>query len=67
MKTAVTTSIKAFLVSSEILYLTAINKNPHTTAETFLLLAAIKMCEIKHSKNYDQALKAIPLSNNTMI
>jgi hypothetical protein len=67
MKTAVTTSTEALLASFKTLYLIAKNKKPHTIGETLLLLAAIKMCEIMHGENYSQALKAIPLSNNTMI
>jgi hypothetical protein len=44
------------------------NKKPHTTGQTLLLLpAAVKMCEIMHAENYGQALKAIPLYNNTVM
>jgi hypothetical protein len=57
IKTAVTTSTKALLASFEISYLTAKNKNPHTTGETLLLQAAIKMYEIKHGENYGKAFK----------
>jgi hypothetical protein len=39
---------------------------PHTVGEILLLPAAIKMCEIMHGENFGQALKVIPLSNNTV-
>jgi hypothetical protein len=48
MKTAVTISTKALLAPFEISYLTAKNKKPHTTGDTLLQLAVIKMCEITH-------------------
>jgi hypothetical protein len=35
--------------------------------EALLLPTAIKMCEIIHGENYGQALKAILISNNTMM
>jgi hypothetical protein len=67
MKTPVTTSTRALLASFEISYLIYKNRKPHTFGETLLLLAAIKMCQIMHGENYSQALKAIPLSNNTVL
>jgi hypothetical protein len=67
MRTAVTTSTKALLASFEVSYLTVKNKNPHTIGETLLLPAAMKMCEIMHGENYGEALKTIPLSNNTVM
>jgi hypothetical protein len=32
-----------------------------------LLPAAMKMCEIVHDEKYDEALKTIALSNNTVM
>jgi hypothetical protein len=65
MRTAVTTSTKALLASFQVSYLIAINKKPHTIGETLLLPAAMKMCKIMHGEKYGEALKTIPLSNNT--
>jgi hypothetical protein len=66
MKPAVTTSTKALLASFEISYLIATYKKVHTTGDTLLLPAGIKMCETL-CENYDQALQAIHLSNNTVM
>jgi hypothetical protein len=67
MRNAVTTSAKTLLVSFEVSYLTAKNKKPHTNGETLLLPAAMKMCKIIHGGKYGEALKTIPLSNNTVM
>jgi hypothetical protein len=67
MRTAVTTSTKALLASFEVSYLIAKNKKPHTIGETLLLPGATKMCEIKHGEKYGEALKTVPLSNNTVM
>jgi hypothetical protein len=48
-------------------YLIAKNKKPRTIGETLLLPAAMKMCEIMHGENYGEALKTVPLSNNTVM
>jgi tetrahydromethanopterin S-methyltransferase subunit F len=40
---------------------------PHTIGDTLLLSAAMKMCEIMHGEKYGEALKTIPLSNNTVM
>jgi hypothetical protein len=47
-------------------YLIAKNKKPHTIRETLLLPSAMKMCEIMHGEKFGEALKTIPLSNNTV-
>jgi hypothetical protein len=67
LRTAVTTSTKALLASFEFLYLIAKNKKPHTFGETLLLPAAMKMCKIMHGEKYGEALKTIPLSDNTVM
>jgi hypothetical protein len=67
MRTAVTTSTKALLASFEVSYLIAKNKKPHTIGEILLLPAATKMCEIMRGEKYGEALKTIPLSNNTVM
>jgi hypothetical protein len=67
MTTAVTTSKKALLASFEVSYLIAKRKKPHTTGETLLLPAAVKMCEIMYGEKYGEALKTIPVSNNTVM
>jgi hypothetical protein len=67
LRTAVTTSTKALLASFEVSYLIAKNKKPHTVGETLLLPAAMKMCKIMHGEKYGEALKTIPLSNNTVM
>jgi hypothetical protein len=67
IRTAVTTSTKALLPSFEVSYFIAKNKKPHTIGETLLLPAVMKMCEIMHGEKYGEALKTIPLSNNTVI
>jgi hypothetical protein len=66
MRTAVTTSTKTLLASFEDSYL-AENKKPHTITETLLLPATLAMCEIVHGEKYGEALKTIPLSNNTVM
>jgi hypothetical protein len=48
-------------------YLIGKNKKPHTMGETLLLPAAMKMCELMHGEKYGEALKTIPLSNNTVM
>jgi NifU-like protein involved in Fe-S cluster formation len=67
MRTEVTTSTKALLPSFEVSYLIDKNKKPHTVGQTLLLPAATKMCEIIDGENYDEVLKIIPLSNNTLM
>jgi hypothetical protein len=67
MKTAVTTCTKAFKASFEMSYLIAKNKKSRTIGDSLLLLAAIKMCEIMYGENYSQALKAVPVSNSTVM
>jgi hypothetical protein len=67
MRTAVTTSTEALLASFEVSYLIAKNKKAHTVAETLLLPAAMDMCEIEQGEIYGEALKIIPLSNNTVM
>jgi hypothetical protein len=52
---------KSNLASYEISCLITKNKKPHTTGETLLLLAAIKMYEIMHGENYGRALKTLAL------
>jgi hypothetical protein len=58
---------KALLASFEVSYLIAKNKKPHTIGETLLIPAAMKMCKIMHGEKYGEALKTIPLSNNTVM
>jgi tetrahydromethanopterin S-methyltransferase subunit F len=65
MRIAVTTSTKALLASFEVSYLIAKNKKPHAIGETLLLPAAMEMYKIMHGEEYGEALKTIPLSNNT--
>jgi tetrahydromethanopterin S-methyltransferase subunit F len=66
VRTAITTSTKALLASFKVSYLISKTKKPHTIGET-LLPAAMKMCEIMHGEKYGEALKTIPLSNNTVM
>jgi hypothetical protein len=67
LRTAVITLTKALLASFEVSYFIAKNKKRHTIGETLLLPAAMKMCEIMHGEKYGEALKTIPLSNNTVL
>jgi hypothetical protein len=66
VRSAVTTSTKAFLASFEF-YLIAKNKKPHTIGEALLLTAAMEMCEIMHGEKYGEAFKTVPLYNNTVM
>jgi hypothetical protein len=43
------------------------NKKPHSAGETLLLPAVLKMCKILHGEKYGEALKTIPLSDNTVM
>jgi hypothetical protein len=61
MRTAVTTSTKKTLLAS----LIATNKKPHTIGETLLLAAA--NLRIYVGEKYGEALKTIPLPNNTVM
>jgi hypothetical protein len=67
MRTAITTSTKALLASVEISHLIAKNKKPHIIAEILLLPATMTMWEIVHGEKYGEALKTIPLPNNTVM
>jgi hypothetical protein len=67
MRNAVTTSINAPLTSFDVSYVIAKNKKPLTIGETLLLSAAMKMWEIMHGEKYGEALKRVPLSNNTVM
>jgi len=57
---------KCLKASSEVSYLIAKDKKPHTIEETSVLPAAVKMAEIMHGKQYSNKLKSIPLSANTV-
>jgi hypothetical protein len=67
MRTAVSTSTKALLAFFEVSYLIARNEVSHTIGETLLLPAAMKTCKIMHGEKYGEALKTVPLSNNTVM
>jgi hypothetical protein len=67
MITAVTASTKALVASFEISCLIVKNEKPDTTGEALLLPAANKICENMQGQYHGQAIKAVPLSNNTMM
>ena len=62
MNKITTTSTKALRASFEVSYLIAIDKKPHKIAETLVLPAAMKMCEIINGEKFSEAMKSIPLS-----
>lgn len=66
MKTTIIISTAALLVSFDISYVVAKTKKPHTTWETVLQPAAIKIWKNMHGENHSQALKEFLISKNTM-
>jgi hypothetical protein len=67
IKTLVTTSTKALPAPVKNSYIITKNEKSHTTGDTLLLQATIKIFGIMCSENNGQAHKAVPLYNNTMM
>ena len=61
-----TVPTKALAASYEVAHLVAKSLKPHTIAESLLLPAAIAMASAMHGEKIANALKTIPLSNDTM-
>ena len=60
-----TVPTKALAASYEVAHLVAKSLKPHTIAESLLLPAAIAMVSAMHGEKVANALKTIPLSNDT--